>query len=73
MSTPSTLTEKKQCEGHPYIGVPCSGDAEFTLYRCGRTQDVCDAFARHIWTISRARCYQCKRRIVDHWHTETIR
>ena len=76
MSTQSTLTEKKQCEGHPYIGVPCGGEAAYTLYRCGRTQAVCEPFGRHIWTVlyaERARCYRCKRRISDHWITEAIR
>ncbi len=69
----STQTVKSACEGHPYIGVECGGEAAFTLYRCGRTQQVCDRFARYVWTIGRTRCYRCKRRIVDHWVTEAIR
>ncbi len=72
----STQTVKSACEGHPYIGVPCGEEARFTLYRCGRTQEVCEPFARHIWTVlipQRARCYRCKRRIADHWVTEAIR
>jgi hypothetical protein len=69
----STLIEKSVCEGHPFIGVECGGTAEYTLYRCGRTQKVCEPFARHIWLIGRSRCYACKRRIVDHWVTEAIR
>jgi hypothetical protein len=75
VSTPSTLTVKRTCEGHPYIGVPCGGEAKFTLYRCGRVQEVCEPFARHIWRVlipEKARCYQCRRRIDDHWHMEKI-
>lgn len=73
MSTPSTLTAKSVCEHHAFIGVACSGDAEFILRRHDKTHYICRAFAQHLWRIGMTRCFQCRGRIVDHWDTEPIR
>lgn len=69
---PSTAIEKKQCEAHPYLGVECSGDAEFVLRRHDKTHLICRAAAHHIWAIGRTRCYACKQPIWKHWDTEPI-
>lgn len=71
----STLTEKSACEHHAFIGVECSGPAEFVLWRHNKRQVICRAFAQHIWRIGRTGCFECRgrRRIVDCWTTEEIR
>lgn len=68
-----TETLTRPCERHAFIGVECSGDAEFVLYRHDKKHYICRAFAQHIWKIGRTRCYQCRGRIVDHWDTEPLR
>ncbi len=68
-----TATSEHVCERHALIGVECSGPAEFILRRHDKTHYICRAFAQHIWTIGRTLCYDCRRRIVDHWDTEPIR
>jgi hypothetical protein len=73
MSTQSTATVKKECERHALIGIECSGEARYVLYRHDRTHYICEAFARYIFSIGRTRCHTCKQPIWKCWHTETIR
>jgi len=74
VSTPSTLTEKKACEGrHVFYGVACSGEAVFTLHRHGQSHLICQAGAQRIFAMSRSRCFQCRQVIWKHWDMEPIR
>ena len=62
------------CEyNHAFTGVECGGTAEFTLYRHRIVKHICGPIARHIWSIGRERCYECRRPKWLCWTVERLR
>jgi len=46
---------------HELTGVQCDGEASFMLYRHKINKPICEAVAKHIWSIGKQPCYECRR------------
>lgn len=69
----STSTVINACERHVFYDVPCSGDTKFILKRHGKAHPICTSLAKHIWTVQRGLCFECRKPMYTHWITEPIK